>query len=267
MSNLYPKAPESSPLDTLSPSFRVNNKNGKTSTTDSAINPFLSLLKTSKDCTPLPSSEKPSPQFEYRRVPAKGIIFYKGDQAKQLFVLLSGKVKVSAPSEDGKEIIFGIFGPGELIGEMGVLEEADHTATVTALEATELAVLERRDFFLLLEQSPSIAIRLLTILCERLRRTSEIAEDISFLPLPVRLAKKLSSLARTYGKKTPNGTRIEIHLYQQELANMVGTSRESINKQLAIWQQDGIASMDHGYLVVHKYEHLLALAGYQEGEN
>ena len=267
MSNLYPNIPESSPLDMLSPSLRPNHKKVQSSAMRLDTNPFHKWLSTSRESSSTLVRNQPTPRFEYRQVSAKEIIFYKGDPANQLFMLISGKVKVSAPSEDGKEIIFGIFGPGELIGEMGVLEEADHTATVTALEPTELAVLERREFFLLLEQTPAIAIRLLTILCERLRRTSEIAEDISFLPLPVRLAKKIYSLAQTYGKKTPKGTRIEIHLYQQELANMVGTSRESINKQLANWQQEGIASMDRGYMVIHKFGHLLDLAGCQTEGN
>ncbi len=200
MPNLYPKEAETTSFASLPSTFGITQKKKNGSSCDAKTNPFLSWLKTGKDCPPSTSTKPYTPQFEYKRVPAKEILFYKGDPAGQLFVILSGKVKVSAPSEDGKEIIFGIFGPGELVGEMGVLEDADHTATVTALESTELAILERRDFFLLLEQSPAIAIRLLTILCERLRRTSEIVEDISFLPLPIRLAKNSLSSLKPMGK-------------------------------------------------------------------
>ncbi len=201
---------------------------------------------------------------DYKQASTKEVIFYKGDPATHLYMVVSGKVKVSAPSEDGKEITFGILGPGELVGEMGVIDGADHTATVTALEPTELAVLNQRDFLSLLENCPSVALKLLKILCERLRRTSEMAEDISFLPLPVRLAKRLYALAQNYGDRTPSGIQIGLHLCQQDLANLVSTSRESINKQLAIWQAEGLVGMSRGHLTVYNIAELASLAGIEE---
>jgi len=198
-----------------------------------------------------------------KHVDPKEVIFYKGDPASQLFVILSGAVKVSAPSEDGKEITFGILGSGELFGEIGMLDEAEHTATVSALEPTELAVLDRHDFLHLLEAYPDLTLRLVMILCKRLRQASEVVEDLSFLTLPVRLAKKLLALARTYGRPTPQGVRIGLHLCQQELANLVSTTRESINKQLAVWQGQGLVTMEHGLLTIHRFQDLVSMANPQ----
>ncbi len=198
-----------------------------------------------------------------RHVDPKEVIFYKGDPARQLFVILSGAVKVSAPSEDGKEITFGILGSGEFFGEMGMLDGAEHTATVSALEPTELAVLDRRDFLHMLESHPDLALRLVMILCKRLRQAREVVEDLSFLTLPVRLAKKLSALAKIYGRPTPQGVRIGLHLCQQELANLVSTSRESINKQLAVWQGQGLVTMEQGSLTILRLQDLATLANPQ----
>ncbi len=194
-------------------------------------------------------------------IPAKSVLFFKGDPATHLYVVLNGRVKVSAPSDDGKEITFAILGPGELVGEMGVLEHREHTATVTAMEPTEVAGFNRQDFVALVSQSPALALKLMALLCDRLRVANEMAEDISFLTLPVRLSKKLVALAQAFGQETPKGTRIGIQLCQQELANMVGTSRESINKQLSTWHAEGLVTQDRGYLTIHRIEELALLSG------
>lgn len=189
-----------------------------------------------------------------KTIAAKSVLFFKGDPATYLYIVVSGRVKVSAPSDDGKEITFAILGPGELVGEMGVFEETDHTATVTAMEPTELAVVNRHDFLCLVGQSPALALKLVAVLGDRLRRANEMAEDISFLALPVRLAKKLLALAHAFGHATPDGTRIGLQLCQQELANMVGTSRESINKQLSTWHAEGLVTQDRGYVTIHQID-------------
>lgn len=196
-----------------------------------------------------------------RMIPAKSVLFFKGDPATHLYVVLSGRVKVSAPSDDGKEITFAILGPGELVGEMGVLDHTEHTATVTAMEPTEVAGFNRQVFLDVVSHSPALALKLMLLLCDRLRLANEMAEDISFLTLPVRLAKKLVALAQAFGQETPKGTRIGIQLCQQELANMVGTSRESINKQLSSWQVQGVVNQERGYVTIRRMEELCRLAG------
>src|SRR6476646_10487416 len=134
-----------------------------------------------------------------RHIREKELIFSKGDRAAQVFLILDGRVKVSASSADGKEIIFAILGPGELLGEIALMAGTEHSASVFAIEPTDLLAFERKDFLELIQKDPNFALSLLTTVCSRLRGASELAEDLTFLPLPVRLAKRLISLAHTYG--------------------------------------------------------------------
>jgi CRP/FNR family transcriptional regulator, cyclic AMP receptor protein len=185
-----------------------------------------------------------------RRVLAKHVIFYKGDASEHVYLIERGQVKVSAPSEDGKELTFAVLSPGDMFGEIGVVQRKERSATVTAVTPTELSVIAQKDFLAVLNRHGDLCFKMLNLVCERVRRTSEIAEDLSFLSLPSRLAKKLNELAATYGVRTDLGVKLNIYLCQQELANMVGTSRESINKQLSVWQMDGAVIQDHGYLTL-----------------
>ena len=130
------------------------------------------------------------------------------------------------------------------------MEGTEHSASVIALEPTDLLAFERRDFLALIQEQPDFALSILTTVCSRLRGASELAEDISFLPLPARLAKRLIALTQSYGISSSRGIRIGLHLCQQELANMVSTTRESVNKQLALWQAEGLISMQKGYLTI-----------------
>jgi CRP-like cAMP-binding protein len=185
-----------------------------------------------------------------RHITAKEWIFSKGDPATHIYFIVDGRVKVTASSEDGKEIIFAILGSGELFGEGALLEDTEHSASVMALEPTNLLVFERRDMLAWVQAHPDFALSLLSTMCSRLRGASELAEDLSFFPLPVRLAKRLISLAQTYGIASDRGIRIGLHLCQQELANMVCTTRESVNKQLALWQGEGFIVMQKGHLTI-----------------
>ena len=200
----------------------------------------------------IPERERPAVRVGVRKIPAREMIFNKGDPATEVFVVRSGKVKVSVPWEDGREIIFDILGPGEVFGEMAALEGTEHQATTTALETTELEVMDRQEFLTLVETCQETATKLLQILCTRLRRANELAHEISCLPLSLRLAKQLWKLAKAYGVQTPRGIRINVQLYQQELGNLVGTSRESINKQLSLWQAEGLISMEQGFLIINQ---------------
>ena len=198
----------------------------------------------------IPERERPTVYVGVRKVSPREMIFDKGDPATEVFVVRSGKVKVSVPCEDGREIILDILGPGQVLGEMAALEGKDHQATATALETTELEVMERQEFLTLLEKCPATGTKLLKILCTRLRRANELVQEISCLPLSIRLAKKLWKLAKAYGIQTPRGIRINVQLYQQELGSLVGTSRESINKQLSLWHAEGLISMNQGLLTI-----------------
>jgi len=196
-----------------------------------------------------------------RHLKTKQVLFYKGDTGTEAHFIVKGRVQVSAPSMDGKEMIFGILGPGCLVGEVSVMTGNPRTATVTALEPTTVSTLERTVLFSLLVQHPEIIFYLSRTLAVRLEHTSGLLEDIVFLNLGPRLAKRLLALAATFGRKTAIGLSIDLPLYQQDLGSMVGASRESINKQLRLWEARGIVSRQQGCLTLKDPKYLKQLFG------
>lgn len=194
-----------------------------------------------------------------KRFARKQIIIQKGDRGCFVYAILSGTVKVTVPSLEGKEITFAHLRSGEFFGEMAIVEGGAHTATVTTIEPTVLQLIDGRDFLRAISTNPRATLSLMAILCARLRRTTELAEDLSFLALPVRLAKTLLGLVDSYGVPASNGTLIGFHLCQQELANLVVTSRESVNKQLRKWEEEGVLSLKAGSVTIFRLSALQML--------
>ncbi len=191
-----------------------------------------------------------------QRHPAGEVIFHKGDPGISMMSIVEGRVKISVASPEGKEAVLAVLGPGEVLGEMAIIEDKDRSADATALDACELLVLQKRDFIPFLERNPTISIRLLRILCERLRRTSALVEDRTFLSLPARLAKTLLDLADSAGSETAEGTRVDFNMSQKNFGGLMGASRESVNKQLHAWQSEGLLTMGRGYVVLARPEDL-----------
>ena len=190
------------------------------------------------------------------RYPARTVLFRKGDPGSNMMVVVRGRVKVCSHSEDGKELVLNLINPGEVVGEIALLDGADRTADAVTLTDTELLVLERRDFVPFLQRHPDACMRLFAVLCERLRRTSELLEEALFLEGSSRLAKRLAHLAEVFGKPVPGGVRIDIPLSQQQLGSMVGMSRESMNKQLKQWWQEGLIRVEEGRYILTDLEAL-----------
>jgi CRP-like cAMP-binding protein len=188
-------------------------------------------------------------------------LFHKGDQGTQVYVVIRGKLKVLTTSADGDDVVFSILGPGEVFGEIALLGGTPRTATVTAIDPCELLIIDRRDFLSFLRGHPDVAINLLEVLAQRMKRVSEFIEDTLFLNLPLRLAKKLLSLSKAYGQPHAQGLRLDLKLSQEEWGDLVGTTRESVNKQLRAWTEEGVISIDHGYIVIHHKHELEKLAG------
>jgi len=182
--------------------------------------------------------------------PAKHVIFREGEEGDRLLVLLEGRVKISLTSPEGKEAILSILEPGQLIGEMSLLDGGDRSATVTAMDACRFLVIWRRDFLSFLEHHPRVALALLQALSLRLRATNDLVGNLSFLNLPARLARILLNLGQQYGKHTGEGIVIGLKLSQEELGNLVGVSRESINRQVRLWVETGTLDYAHGILIL-----------------
>jgi CRP/FNR family cyclic AMP-dependent transcriptional regulator len=189
-------------------------------------------------------------------------IFHKGDAGARLYVVISGRVKALTTSLEGDDVVFNIMGEGEVFGEVALLSTSPRTATIKAIEACELLSLDRRDFLAFLRNHPEVSAKLLGVLAERLKRISEFVEDTHFLNLPVRLAKKFSTFARRYGESGPDGTLINLKLSQEEWGDLVGATRESINKQMRAWTEEGLIRVDDGYVVLLRADELDRLAGF-----
>ncbi len=198
-----------------------------------------------------------------RRVRRGQTIFQKGDDGTSMMAVLSGRVRIGSVSADGKEVTLNVINPGEVFGEIALLDGKPRSADASATEETNLLVLERRHFQPFLTANQDLTLRLLAVLCDRLRRTSVALEEIALFDLPARLARVLLQLANDYGRTTPAGTRIDFKLSQRDLSNLVASTRESVNKQLRIWRDANVVDLDGGYVVILRADRLRALI---EGE-
>lgn len=177
-------------------------------------------------------------------------VFMKGDPGTAMMAVLSGRIRICAYSADGREVVLNVINPGEVFGEIALLDGGERTADAFAMEPTELLNLSRRDFLPYLERNPAVCVKLLSILCQRLRSTSEQLEDFNFLDLRCRLAKRLLYLASIHGEAGPSGIHIGVRLPQHLLASMIGTSREAVNKQLRDWETKSLIDVRRGSITI-----------------
>jgi len=181
-----------------------------------------------------------------RRYKRDTVIFSRGDPGPCLFIVASGTVKIGVQSSDSKDAVFNMIGASGLFGEIALLDGQPRTADAIALTDCQLLVLERRDFLPLIESDSRIALQIIEILCERIRRTSEQVEDVIFLSLQRRLAKALLRLADA--SKSTSARKITIT--QREIGQIIGMSRESTNKQLRSWQSRKWLKIERGGITV-----------------
>jgi CRP-like cAMP-binding protein len=183
-----------------------------------------------------------------KRVASGESVLLRGQAAVQLYAVLSGQVKAVATAPDGREVVLRLIDPGSIFGEIALLDGAGRTATIVATRASELLVIDRRDFLDLLKRRPQIAIELLAVVAHRLRATTDQLGDTSFLQLGSRLAKKLLDLVHTYGEPADGGSRIRVS--QEELGNLVAASRVAVNQQLKAWEREGLVRTGRGAVTV-----------------
>jgi CRP/FNR family transcriptional regulator, cyclic AMP receptor protein len=187
-------------------------------------------------------------------------LFHEGDPGGSMFIVLSGKVKVSAHSASGKECVLSFAGPGEVLGEITLLDGGDRTATGCAMEDTRVLCLSRSDFLPVLEKNPVAALHIISLLCERLRNTSQLVEDTAFLAAGPRLARALLRLVAQHGAQEDGVWRLSMRLPQSTLGAHVGLMRESVNRQLRAWQEEGVIDSSEDGLTVLDRDHLERIA-------
>lgn len=176
------------------------------------------------------------------------IVFSAGDAGDALFGVVSGRIRISAGSADGREIFLNIMQPGDTFGEIALLDGGTRTATATAIEASELVSIRRGPLFELLGREPKATLELLRLCGERLRWTSGLLEDAVLLDAAARLAKRLLSLGELHGEDGAGGRVVRIS--QEELANFLGTSRQAVNEQLQDWKARGWVALGRGTITV-----------------
>jgi CRP/FNR family transcriptional regulator, cyclic AMP receptor protein len=184
-------------------------------------------------------------------------IVSKGDPGNSLIAVISGTVKISISSPDGRSAILNLIGPGETFGEVAVLDGLARTADATANTNCEIYVIDRRDFLPFVRSQPALAMKFIELLCTRLRWTSDQVEEVILQDLPGRLASTLLRLTEKH--KLAQGGRT-IAITQQEISEMVGMTRESINKQLRAWATRNWVRLEHGAIVVLNAEMLREVA-------
>jgi CRP/FNR family cyclic AMP-dependent transcriptional regulator len=182
-----------------------------------------------------------------RRHAAGDVIFRIGSPGQSMIAVLTGTVRVTVPSSQGKEIVLAELGAGEVCGEIALLDGKERTADAIALTNCDLIVLERRDMLTFIEQHPGVALKLLAVLCERLRQTDEQIAEIAFLELPVRLAKALLRAGRA---AAASKQEVKLSLSQRALASMIGGTRESVNRCLRDWHRRGIVRLKEGWIII-----------------
>ena len=171
-------------------------------------------------------------------------VFTEGEQGDTLFIVLTGKVKVGRRAADGRENMLSVMGPSDMFGELSLFDPGPRTATATVLTDARLASLAHAALRPWLNDRPEIAEQLLRVLARRLRRTNDALADLIFTDVPGRVAKALLELAERFGTQEGEGVRVHHDLTQEELAQLVGASRETVNKALADFASRGWMRVD-----------------------
>jgi CRP/FNR family transcriptional regulator, cyclic AMP receptor protein len=183
-----------------------------------------------------------------RRRYARGqVIFTQGDPGNNLCIIEEGRVRIVVGSDEGKELVLRVLGPGDVLGELALLDGEPRSADAVAQEACQLLLLQRSDFLEFVEARPKVAMALLAALSRKVRLTTRQAQDVAFLDVPARLARTVLEQA-----KADNGGAPVCRLTQSELAGMVGATRESVNKWLGYYERQGMIRRQRGAVTILK---------------
>lgn len=188
---------------------------------------------------------------------AKGrTLFKEGDAGDRLFVVVEGKLKLGTSSSDGRENLLSILGPGEMFGELSLFDPGPRTATATAVTDCRLLALAHDQVIGLVTAHPRVSLELLARLAQRLRRSNEVLADLVFADVPGRVAKALMDLGARFGVVKADGLHVNHDLTQEELAQLVGASRETVNKALADFASRGWVRLEQRAVVILDVERL-----------
>lgn len=183
-------------------------------------------------------------------------LFEEGDAGDRLYVVISGKIKLGRTSVDGRENLLAILGPGQMFGELSFFDPGPRSATATAVTDAKLLSLGHSSLSPVLADHPNVAYAMLNQLAGRLRRTNEVVGDMVFSDVPGRVSKALLDLAERFGRETDEGIHVNHDLTQEELAQLVGASRETVNKALADFASRGWLRLEPRSVTITDLERL-----------
>lgn len=183
-------------------------------------------------------------------------VFVEGEPGDTLFIIISGKVKIGRRTADGRENLVTLMGPSDMFGELAIFDPGPRTSTVTALTDVQAVMMDRSALHSWIAEQPGIAEQLLRVLARRLRRTNNNLSDLIFTDVPGRVAKQLLYLAQRFGSREGSSLRVDHELTQEEIAQLVGSSRETVNKALADFAQRGWIRVQGKSILIDNSERL-----------
>ncbi len=186
-------------------------------------------------------------------------LYLPGDPSSNVYLLKKGRVKIANTAPNGKEVTFDILEPGEVFGELDVLEDAPRSTSAETLDDAVICVIPRKDFDQYLAMHPTVMFKLTKLIGLRLKKIQSRVEDLVFRDVPARLAHLLSELGKTEGVADKQGIRLKVKLTHQEMANLIGCSRETVSTTMGQFRDQGFIQMDGRTITVLKPDGLLRL--------
>jgi CRP/FNR family transcriptional regulator, cyclic AMP receptor protein len=184
------------------------------------------------------------------------VVFAEGEPGDTLYIITAGKVKIGRKSPDGRDSLITLMGPSDMFGELAIFDPGPRTSTVTALTELKTVVMSRSVLRSWIADRPEIAEQLLRVLARRLRRTNDNLSDLIFTDVPGRVAKQLLYLAQRFGSRDGSALRVDHELTQEEIAQLVGSSRETVNKALSDFAQRGWIRVQGRTILIDNAERL-----------
>ena len=189
------------------------------------------------------------------------VVFREGEPAERLFLIDEGKVKLSTSSPSGQELLIGVLGRGQIFGELEVIDRGTRAMDARAMEVSRVYALASDVFWTMLENRPALARRLLELMARRLRRADQTSQDLVFFDATTRLARRLLELAEEHGEPLEDqAVRITVRVTQEEMAQMIGVTRESANRLIASFAGRGWVDWNEGYPIILKPESVMRRA-------
>ena len=188
-------------------------------------------------------------------------LYLTGDPSRNVYLLKRGRVKIANTAPSGKEVTFDILEPGEVFGELDAMEDAPRSTSAEALDDALICVIPRKDFDQYLAMHPNVTIKLTKLIGLRIRKIQSRVEDLVFRDVPARLAHLLSELGKTEGVADKQGIRLKVKLTHQEMANLIGCSRETVSTTIGQFRDDGLIQMDGRTITIVNEKGLSKLLG------